>query len=76
MIVVDSSAVIAILEGESGEQAFERAIADDDRCLISAVSPPATPRKRHRSPSLKARHRQRVKQHNRRVAAQTGEAVG
>lgn len=38
MIVVDSSALIAILEKEPEKQAFEDIIAGEDRCLISAVN--------------------------------------
>jgi ribonuclease VapC len=38
MIVVDSSALIAILFGEPEKQAFETIIADSDRCIISAVN--------------------------------------
>lgn len=38
MIVVDSSAIIAILEKEPEQQAFEDIIAGEDRCLISAVN--------------------------------------
>jgi ribonuclease VapC len=38
MIVVDSSALIAILLKEPEKQAFENAIADSDRCVLSAVN--------------------------------------
>jgi ribonuclease VapC len=37
MIVIDSSALIAILFEEPEKQAFETIIASDDRCLMSAV---------------------------------------
>jgi ribonuclease VapC len=38
MIVIDSSALIAILEHEPERTAFFQAIASADRCLVSAVS--------------------------------------
>jgi ribonuclease VapC len=38
MIVIDSSAVIAILFHEPEKQAFEEIIAGSDRCVISAVN--------------------------------------
>jgi ribonuclease VapC len=38
MIVIDSSALIAILEHEPERTAFFEAIAGADRCVISAVS--------------------------------------
>jgi ribonuclease VapC len=38
MIVVDSSALIAILFEEPEKQAFESAIAGGDRCVMSAVN--------------------------------------
>ena len=38
MIVVDSSALIAILFGEPEKQAFEDIIAGGEPCLISAVN--------------------------------------
>jgi ribonuclease VapC len=38
MIVVDSSALIAILLKEPEKQAFEDAIAHSDRCVVSAVN--------------------------------------
>jgi ribonuclease VapC len=38
MIVIDSSALIAILEHEPERTAFFQAIARADRCLVSAIS--------------------------------------
>jgi ribonuclease VapC len=38
MIVVDSSAVLAIVLREPEQQAFEEIIARSDRCVISAVN--------------------------------------
>ncbi len=38
MIVVDSSALIAILFEEPEKQAFETIIASDERCVMSAVN--------------------------------------
>ena len=38
MIVVDSSAVLAILLREPEQQAFEKIIASVDRCVMSAVN--------------------------------------
>ena len=38
MIVIDSSALIAILLSEPEQEAFEDAIAAADRCVISAVN--------------------------------------
>jgi len=38
MIVVDSSALLAILLKETEKQAFEDVIADADRCVLSAVN--------------------------------------
>ena len=38
MIVVDSSALLAVLLKEPDKQAFENAIAAADRCVISAVN--------------------------------------
>jgi len=38
MIVIDSSALIAILVGEPEKQAFEAVIAGAERCVISAVN--------------------------------------
>jgi ribonuclease VapC len=38
MIVVDSSALIAIVEEEPEQQAFMKIIAEEDHCLISAVN--------------------------------------
>ena len=38
MIVVDSSALIAILFDEPEKQAFQDIITDGERCLMSAVN--------------------------------------
>jgi ribonuclease VapC len=38
MIVVDSSALIAILFDEPEKQAFENIVAGDERCVMSAVN--------------------------------------
>ncbi|HME32928.1 MAG TPA: type II toxin-antitoxin system VapC family toxin [Terriglobales bacterium] len=38
MIVVDSSALIAILFEEPEKKAFQNIIAGDDRCVMSAVN--------------------------------------
>src|SRR5271166_1108073 len=38
MIVVDSSALIAILFDEPEKQEFENVIADGERCIVSAVN--------------------------------------
>ena len=38
MIVVDSSALLAILFREPEEQAFKNIVAGDDRCVLSAVN--------------------------------------
>ncbi len=38
MIALDSSALIAILEKEPEQQAFENLISAEDRCLVSAVN--------------------------------------
>jgi ribonuclease VapC len=38
MIVVDSSALIAILFDEPEKQAFETIVASDERCVMSAVN--------------------------------------
>jgi ribonuclease VapC len=38
MIVVDSSALIAILFDEPEKQAFENVIASGERCVMSAVN--------------------------------------
>lgn len=38
MIVVDSSALIAILFGEPEKQAFQNVIAGGERCVMSAVN--------------------------------------
>jgi len=38
MIVVDSSALIAILFDEPEKQAFETIVAGDERCVMSAVN--------------------------------------
>lgn len=38
MIVVDSSALVAILLNEPEKDAFQRAVAGADRCLMSAVN--------------------------------------
>ena len=38
MIVVDSSALIAILLNEREKSAFEATIARDERCVVSAVN--------------------------------------
>ncbi|MBV9537399.1 MAG: type II toxin-antitoxin system VapC family toxin, partial [Acidisphaera sp.] len=38
MIVVDSSAIVAILLSEPDKPVFENAIASDERCLMSVVN--------------------------------------
>ena len=38
MIVVDTSALIAILFDEPEKQAFEKVIASGERCIMSAVN--------------------------------------
>jgi ribonuclease VapC len=38
MIVVDSSALLAILFHEPEKQAFENIVASDERCVLSAVN--------------------------------------
>lgn len=38
MIVVDSSALIAVLFGEPEQQALEGVLTGDERCIISAVN--------------------------------------
>jgi ribonuclease VapC len=38
MIVVDTSALLAILFDEPEKQAFENIVAGDERCVMSAVN--------------------------------------
>lgn len=51
MIVVDSSALIAVLFAEPERQAFEDVIAGSERCVISAVNAHET------ATALRLRHR-------------------
>jgi ribonuclease VapC len=55
MIVVDSSALLAVLLKEPDKQAFQTAIAGADRCVISAVNAHETAtvlRVRHGRPAV------------------------
>jgi uncharacterized protein with PIN domain len=46
MIIVDSSALIAILLDEPEKQKFEDIIAGGERCVMSAVNPSYSPDRR------------------------------
>ena len=55
MIVVDSSALIAILFDEPEKQTFENIVAGDERCVMSAVNAHET------ATVLRVRHGAQVK---------------